>query len=169
MTFCRLPPMYSIDREKDRCLEERQAPMKNKKKATLTEEKIQSRFDCFVKKTMKNIIEDVLRSYVKRRSRNREVNIDDFGDLAVPEKTPDIEKIEVRLGSSSVLFENEHLAAGLKRLTEKQRKILECAFILDMPNKAIAELLELEAETIRNYKSEAYGILRKYVGDRYDA
>lgn len=160
--------MYSIDREQDRCLEERQAPMKNKKKEALTEEKIQSKFDCFVKKTLKNIIEDVLRSYVERRNRTREVNIEDFGNLAAPERTPDIEKIEVVLGSSLVLFENEQLAAGLKRLTEKQRKILECAFVLDMPNKAIAELLELEAETIRNYKSEAYGILRKYMGDGYD-
>ncbi len=68
-----------------------------------------------------------------------------------------------------ILFENEQLAAGLERLTEKQRKILECAFILDMPNKAIAELLELEAETIRNYKSEAYGILRKYMENKCDA
>lgn len=161
--------MYSIDREKDRCLEERRAPMKIKKKVTLTEEQILSRFDCFVKKTMKNIIDDVLRSYVKHRSRSREVSIDDLGDLAAPEKTPEIEKIEVVLGSSSVLFENEQLAAGLKRLTEKQRKILECAFILDMPNKAIAELLELEAETIRNYKSDAYGILRRYMGDRCNA
>lgn len=161
--------MYSSDREKDRCLEERQASMKKTKRATLTVERIQSRFDCFVKKTMENIIEDVLRSYVERRSRIREVSIDDFGDLAAPERTPDIEKIEVALGSSLLLLENEQLAAGLEKLTEKHRKILECAFVLDMPNKAIGELLDLEAKTIRNYKSEAYGILRKYMENGCDA
>lgn len=143
--------------------------MTKKKKASLTAEKIQTRFDCFVKKTMVHIIEDVLHNYVVHKGRIREVNIDDFENLAAPENTPDIEKIEVYLGSSSVLVENENLAAGLGKLTEKHRRILECAFILDMPNQAIGELLDLEAKTIRNYKSEACGILRKYMEEKCDA
>lgn len=155
--------------KKDRCLEERQAPMAKKKKAVLTAEKVQKGFDYFVKRTMAYIIEDVLRSYAGRMGRMREVNIDDFEDLAAPERTPDIEKIEVFLGSSPVLIENEKLAAGLGKLSEKHRRILECAFVLDMPNKAIGELLDLEAKTIRNYKSEAYAILRKYMEGMCDA
>jgi DNA-directed RNA polymerase specialized sigma24 family protein len=95
--------------------------------------------------------------------RNRTVNIDDYEGMAAPEATPEVEKISVILGSSSVLFENEKLAAGIQQLSDKHRQILECAFVLDMPNKAIGELMDLEAKTIRNYRCEAYGILRRYM------
>lgn len=142
--------------------------MKGKKKVVATAEKIQAKFDCFVKRTIENIIYDVLRSYVGNRDRIREISIEDFEDMAAPERTPDVEKIKVVLGSSSILLENENLAAGIEKLTERHRKILECAFLLDMPNKAIGELMDLEAKTIRNYKSMAYSILRKYMEGESD-
>lgn len=148
--------------------EERQAPMKKKKKAVLAAGRLQEEFDHFVKRTIENIINDVLRSYVERMDRIRTVNIEDYEDLAAPEVTPEVEKVKVVLGSSSLCLENEKLAAGIEQLSLKHRQILECAFVLDMPNKAIGELMDLTAKTIRNYKSEAYGILRRYMEEADD-
>jgi DNA-directed RNA polymerase specialized sigma24 family protein len=142
--------------------------MKKAKKEVLAAERLEEEFDHFVKLTIKNIVNDVLRTYVSQMDRNRTVNIDDYEDMAAPEATPEVEKISVVLGSSSVLFENEKLAAGIQQLSDKHRQILECAFVLDMPNKAIGELMELEAKTIRNYRCEAYGILRRYMEDAGD-
>lgn len=142
--------------------------MKKKKKVVLTAGRLQEEFDHFVKRTIENIINDVLRSYVERMDRIRTVNIEDYEDLAAPEVTPEVEKVKVVLGSSSVFFENEKLAAGIEQLSEKHRQILECALVLDMPNKAIGELMDLTAKTIRNYKSEAYGILRRYMEEADD-
>ena len=141
--------------------------MKKKKKNSKAG-RIQARFDTFVKRTIKNIIDDVLRSYMEDADNLCTVNIEDFEDIAAPEDTPDFEKIKVALGTSSIYVENELLAAGLDQLSDKHRRILECVHVLDMPTKAIAELLELKAKTICNYKYEAYGIIRKYMEDKCD-
>ncbi len=142
--------------------------MKKKSKSIQPADRLQKEFDHFVKETIKNIINDVLRSYVDRKDRIRTVNIDDLEDLAAPEVTPDFEKFKVVLGESSLFFDDERIAAGMELLSRKHRQILEYALVLDMPNKAIGELMDLEAKTIRNYKSEAYGILRRYLEETGD-
>jgi len=105
---------------------------------------------------------------VAQKDRIRMVNIDDYEDVAAPEIAPDYEKVKVTMGSSSVLFENEILASGIEKLTKRHREVLECAFVLDMPDQAIAELMHLKHQTIRNYKHEAYDILRKYMKEDRD-
>lgn len=142
--------------------------MKKKRKSVPADKKLESQFDHFAKDTIRHVIRKVLQDYVYNLDKVRIVNIDDYEDLAAPEKTPDYEKTMVALGSSSVLFENEILASGIKKLTKRHRQVLECAFVLDMPDQAIAELMHLKHQTIRNYKHEAYDILRKYMKEDCD-
>ena len=142
--------------------------MKKKRKSVPADKKLESQFDHFAKDTIRHVIRKVLQDYVYNLDKVRIVNIDDYEDLAAPEKTPDCEKTMVALGSSSVLFENEILASGIKKLTKRHRQVLECAFVLDMPDQAIAELMHLKHQTIRNYKHEAYDILRKYMKEDCD-
>ena len=142
--------------------------MKKKRKSVSADKKLESQFDHFAKNTIKNVIMTVLQEYVAQKDRIRMVNIDDYEDVAAPEIAPDYEKITVTMGSSSVLFENEILASGIEKLTKRHREVLECAFVLDMPDQAIAELMHLKHQTIRNYKHEAYDILRKYMKEDRD-
>ena len=142
--------------------------MKKKRKSVPADKKLESQFDHFAKDTIRHVIRKVLQDYVYNLDKVRIVNIDDYEDLAAPEKTLDYEKTMVALGSSSVLFENEILASGIKKLTKRHRQVLECAFVLDMPDQAIAELMHLKHQTIRNYKHEAYDILRKYMKEDCD-
>lgn len=137
--------------------------MRKKKKPFPVATKLQSQFDSFVKRTIKNVIIEVISDYLEEKDPIQFVNIEDYEDIATPEVTPDVEKIKVALGKSYVLFENEILADGMKKLKEQHRQILECAFVLDMPNEAIAELLHLEYQTVCNYRHDAYKILRKYM------
>ena len=142
--------------------------MRRGKKNNKATKKLQIQFDCFVKRSVNNILREYLREYMKRAARIRMENLDDYEDLAAPEKTPDVEKIKVRLGSSTILIENESLAAGIERLSENQRKLLECAYVLDMANEAIAELMDVKEKTVRNRRSNIYRTLRKYMEDNSD-
>ena len=144
---------------------ERQARMKKKRKSVSAEKKLESQFDHFAKNTIKNVILNVLQEYVKHEDRIHLVNIDDYEDLAAPEGAPDFEKVAVTLGSTKVLFENELLASGIAKLKRKHRQILEYAYVFDMPDQAIADLMNLKKQSIRNYKHKAYEILRKYMED----
>ena len=51
------------------------------------------------------------------------------------------------------------------KLKRKHRQILEYAYVFDMPDQAIADLMNLKKQSIRNYKHKAYEILRKYMED----
>ena len=155
----------SIDRETGSVSGERQARMKKKRKSVSAEKKLESQFDHFAKNTIKNVILNVLQEYVKHEDRIHLVNIDDYEDLAAPEVAPDFEKVAVTLGSTKVLFENELLASGISKLKRKHRQILEYAYVFDMPDQAIADLMNLKKQSIRNYKHKAYEILRKYMED----
>ena len=108
--------------------------MKKKRKPVSADKKLESQFDHFAKNTIKNVIMTVLQEYVAQKDRIRMVNIDDYEDVAAPEIAPDYEKVKVTMGSSSVLFENEILASGIEKLTKRHREVLECAFVLDMPD-----------------------------------
>ncbi len=142
--------------------------MRRGKKNNLSAKKLQAQFDCFVKRSINNILWEYLGAYVRRKTRFPMDSIDDYEELAAPEETPDVEKIEVKLGSSTIYVENESLAAGIERLSENQRRLLECAFVLDMANKAIAELMDLEEKTVRNKRSKIYRALRKYMEEHSD-
>ena len=108
-----------------------------KKKEYPRGEKIQERFDSFIKKSIRLVIYDVLDDHRRHRENVILKGLDVMDDIAAPEVAPDIEKIKVKIGSSFIFLENERLAEGIrKELDEKQRQILECFFVKDMPAKS---------------------------------
>jgi len=126
---------------------------------------VSKQFDVFIKDTAENVCKSVLRAYKreKRREDNLRVQLECLEEVAVTNPVPDYEKIEVKLGESVIYIDNERLAKALSRLKTSYQIILENAILKEMSNKAIAELMELEEKTIRNYKSEALMILRNYL------
>lgn len=140
--------------------------MKKKGKTYPNGEKLQGEFDTFVKESIKYIIEDKIARYQRHREKVVLVNLDDYEDIAAPERTPDIEKIGVAIGESTLFLDEEYLAEGImQELDEKHRRILDYVFVMDLPEKAVGELMNLKEKTIFNYKYEALGILRKYMED----
>lgn len=143
--------------------------MRNKKKTPNTAEGIQKEFDTFTKRTLKYLIRNELKSYIRENGRGSTVPLESLEEMAAPAPTPDAEKIQVTLGDTQVLLENERLAEGLKKLKERHQKVLECAIFLEMTSEAIMEVMELGERSVRNYKSEALRILRRHMEGTPDA
>ncbi len=137
--------------------------MKIRNKTVSEYEILQEQFDHFAKKVIKYLIKTVIRDYLSQRNRIRIEHIEDYENIAAPVVIPDCEKTKVAMGSVSILLENEILASGMRKLTKRHREVLGYAFISEMSDKAIAELMNLKYQTIRNYKHEAYDILRKHM------
>ena len=83
-------------------------------------------------------------------------------ELEAPDWISDYEKIPVLIGSTVFPFYDEQVADSFEHLKKRHREVIEKAYILDMPIEMIAELMDLEGKTIKNYLSEARGILKKY-------
>ena len=148
---------------KNQDLEERQVPMSNKKKDNSTVKDISKRFDSFTKKTLKFLIFTELRSYIRKSMSGDIVYMAELNEVAAPEYTPDIEKIQVLLGDTQLFLKDEHLADGIKKLKKRHQKVLEYAIVLELPSEAIMEIMDLGAKSISNYKSEALRILRRHM------
>ena len=126
---------------------------------------LQKEFDTYIKKTIKLVINNVLRTYVNSEKRQRNmVYVADPNEYAFRGKHydhlsagPDPDREEY--------FQDERLLAGLASLGEKHRRVIELTFLEMIPNEGIAELMELSEKTVRNYKSAALGILKRYLED----
>ncbi len=130
---------------------------------------LRQEFDSWAKKTIENIVDTVIRDYLADERKRADYRFTDFENVAAPRKVPDFEKVSIKLGTSEVLFEDENLADGItNELNEIHRKILECVYVLDMPEEMVADLLDLKTKTIFNYKYKALGILRKYMEGNRD-
>ncbi len=136
--------------------------MQEVKRKYLTGVKLQGEFDRFAKKTIKYVIRNVLRDYIRNKDRIYEVSIEEMDELEAPDWISDYEKIPVLIGSTVFPFYDEQVADSFEHLKKRHREVIEKAYILDMPIEMIAELMDLEGKTIKNYLSEARGILKKY-------
>lgn len=136
---------------------------------SLKRDGLRQEFDAWSKRTIKNIVDTVIRDYLADERRRAELHYTDYENIAAPRKVPDFEKVRIKLGTSELLLDDENLADGIaKELNEIHRKILECVYVLDMPEEMVADLLDLKTKTIFNYKYKALDILRKYMEGNRD-
>ena len=137
--------------------------MQSKKNRYMTGDRIQGEFDSFIKKSIYIIARDVIRDNMRAKNRLYEVRLQEDEYVPAPEYVPESEKIPVHIGNTVVMFCDEKKAEGFNLLKRRHREIIEKAFIFDMPTAAIAELMDLEEKSVKNYLSEAKGILKKYM------
>ena len=137
--------------------------MQSKKQRYPAGNRLQMEFDSYVKKAIYFITRDVIRDYVKSGSRLWEVSLEQVENVPAPEYVPEWEKQPVCIGNTKVMFCDERKAEGFNLLKRRHREVIEKAFLFEMPPAAIAELMALEEKSVKNYLSEAKGILKKYM------
>ncbi|MCR5596131.1 MAG: sigma-70 family RNA polymerase sigma factor [Lachnospiraceae bacterium] len=127
------------------------------------EERLQIEFDAFVKKSIKYIIDHVLEKYVNSlKSHKPTIYVGDPGDKLIDRYVPGIQG-EIWDIDEDDTFTDERILEGLSRLGKKQRLIIELDFIKGLTIGEIAEMMRLSEKSVRNRKSEALSILRRYL------
>lgn len=156
--------------DKKRCLRKgRHTYMsRTRKERCYNEEYLQNRFDHFAKKVIKNQIRMVLRSYTRNMKRKKMALALYRDGLKEDTEVPQIEKIQVNLGNTLLYFEDERLAEAIGTLGEKYQKVLEYAFVFDLPPDAAAKLLKIKKRSAIQYKRNALSILKKYMEEPGD-
>ena len=101
--------------------------MQEVKRKYLTGVKLQGEFDRFAKKTIKYVIRNVLRDYIRNKDRIYEVSIEEMDELEAPDWISDYEKIPVLIGSTVFPFYDEQVADSFEHLKKRHREVIENA------------------------------------------
>ena len=127
-------------------------------------EGLQKEFDRYIKITISNVVDHVIKKYANSQKKQwYTICVSDPGEYACRGKK--ISWYMQSYPSEKDSISDERLLAGLARLGETYRVVIELGILEDMPNQAVAELMELSEKTVRNYKSDALRILKHYLED----
>lgn len=123
----------------------------------------QNIFDCFCKKIIKNEAVSILREY--QRQAEMEVTFSalterERGQLQCCDKY-DLDRRTFPLLGTEVEIRDGDLARALAALTPERRNIVLLAYLMDMPDNGIAQLLQLGRSTVQYQRTNTLEELRK--------
>lgn len=121
-------------------------------------EQVEHKFDAYMKKTIKRLVKDAVNQYIRQLAHFPVQPDDILVDAASVEMDSAMEKIEVRLDSTSLFLDNEDLARAIEKLKPREKRIIELSFVFEYADRDIAEYLGLEKESV---KISRYRVLRK--------
>ena len=100
------------------------------------------------------------------RSRKRSSNsMFLFGDDDVIQDIPDIDTPEKIIAEN---YDKEIIHKAIKKLNPKYKIIIEGKYFLNMPDKEIAEILNIKPKSVREYLTRARKALQKILETEYD-
>ncbi len=126
------------------------------------------RYDSWIKQTLNNLISNEVRTYYRNMVRLNEYLVEIQDDLSQSYDPFDEDNQDVKLGESSIKVKNERLANALGRLGLRKQQVLEDTVVLEIPVGIVADELNLDPQTVSNYKYESLRLLRKIMEDDPD-
>ena len=118
---------------------------------------IQRQFDCFCKKVLREEARDYIRS-LKSRS-EKEVSFDDLSEaqstkLSCQDEYPS-ELTTFFVQGQVITIRNDRLAAAIASLPTDRQEIVLLSYFLDLPDREIAERLDMVRSTVQYKRKNA--------------
>lgn len=118
---------------------------------------VQKQFDCFCKKVLREEARDYIRS-LKRRS-EREISLDDLSDSQIGTLShPDIYPSDLStffVQGQLIAIRDDRLADAIASLSSDRQEIVLLSYFLDMPDREIAERLDMVRSTVQYKRRNA--------------
>lgn len=125
---------------------------------------VEHRFDSYMKISLKHRTWTAFREYWNKVKRFQEVPWDEYLENTVGryDKYPSEEDV-VQIGKFSVDFCGSKLNELLQRLPKRFQTVVILHIVYEMSYEEIAEKLNMNHSTVRDYKSRGICLLRKYL------
>lgn len=128
------------------------------------DESIKHRYDSYIKKCIKHRTWNAFRDYKNKNKRFQEIPWDDYLENTVGQcdRYPG-EEITMQIGEFFLDFYNPKLNKMLTRLPKRIQTVVILRIVYEMPYEEIAEKLNVNHSTVRDYKSRGICLLRRYL------
>ena len=124
--------------------------MDKDKEKVLDDVGLQREFDRYIKTTISQVADHVVKKYSHSIKRPYTICVSNPDDYVCRARRQDPWYMQP-YPSAKDGFSDERLLAGLDKLGETYRLIIELDFLEELPNRAIADLMDLSEKTVRNY------------------
>ena len=124
---------------------------------------IQRQFDCFCKKVLREEARDYIRSM--KRLAEKESSFSDLSEAQIAELScrdeypSDLSTFVVR--GEAVIVRNDRLADAISALPSDRQEIVLLSYFLDMPDREIAEQLDMVRSTVQYKRKNALKEIKK--------
>jgi len=124
---------------------------------------IQRQFDCFCKKVLREEARDYIRSM--KRLAEKESSFSDLSEAQIAELScrdeypSDLSTFFV--GGQAVIVRNDRLADAISALPSDRQEIILLSYFLDMPDREIAERLDMVRSTVQYKRKNALKEIKK--------
>lgn len=124
---------------------------------------IQRQFDCFCKKVLREEARDYIRSM--KRLAEKESSLSDLSEAQIAELScrdeypSDLSTFVVR--GQAVIVRNDRLADAISALPSDRQEIVLLSYFLDMPDREIAERLDMVRSTVQYKRKNALKEIKK--------
>ena len=133
-----------------------------------TENSLPERYDSWIKKVLRNLIQTEIRSYKRKKKNQLYIIVRDVDDERTYDPFEEGIPITVMCGSSPVELRNEQLAKCLAGMSGRKQQVIEGVFLSGISTRKLSEMLGVDEAVIRNYKKRGLDELRNGMEDDYD-
>lgn len=127
-----------------------------------SEREIEKMFDSYCKTIIKHEIRDELGNYISEQKKYTVLSFEELESYLSLLQAPELlNLIEIRLGESLILLEDEKLSEELLRLRPTYQRVIELSFFLGYSDREIARILGLKISSVYEYKHKALLTLKK--------
>ena len=122
------------------------------------------RFDCYIKICIMHRTWNAFRDYRNQYKRFQEIPWDEYLENTVGQSDQyPSEEITMQIGEFFLDFYNPKLNKLLRRLPKRIQTVVILRIVYEMPYEEIAEKLNVNHSTVRDYKSRGICLLRRYL------
>jgi len=122
------------------------------------------RFDSWVTRILRNLINTEVRSFYREKTRVAEILTDDIEELAQYDPFS-VESFDFIVGETPMILENERLAKALQKISHRKQQVIEGTIILGIPTDVVAKKLGVSNQIVRNYKYRGLSELRELMNE----
>ncbi len=126
------------------------------------EKRLCEMFDSFCKAVSRNYCRNLRRASENCEKHYISEPIEHYLELDGCEDTYSFDTLILYVDGHPCPLESEMLYKALSQLPEAQRKVLLLDFWCELPDKEIAERMEVATRTVYNLRKRAFGAIKKY-------
>lgn len=141
--------------------------MVNKELLRLEEkENMEHRFDAYVRLIIRRRVKNQIRNYIRYRRRYDVVSMDDMEKLSDGYEEMMPETFKLYAGNYLIVLNDEEIVKALYGIKKNKRDILLLNVVAGQSLAEVADMLDMNYETVRSYKKRAIKEMRGKLGEK---
>ena len=129
-------------------------------------ENMEHRFDAYVRLVIRRRVKNQIRNYIRYCKRYDVVSVDDIEKMSEESEEMISKPFGLYAGDYLILLNDEEIVKALYGIKKNKRDILLLNVVARQSLTEVADILDMNYETVRSYKKRAIKEMRRKLGEK---